>query len=45
MDQVNLTISPSQTKKKKDTFLSAYAHSVLSVEIDFFNESFDWLID
>ena len=29
-DQVNLTLSPSQTKKKlKDTFLSAYAHSVV----------------
>ena len=29
-DQVNLTLSPSQNKKKlKDTFLSAYAHSVV----------------
>ena len=29
-DQMNLTLSPSQTKKKlKDTFLSAYAHSVV----------------
>ena len=27
-DQVNLTLSP-RTKKKKDTFLSAHAHSVI----------------